>query len=217
MLRMEKQYEMVKDILEDQIKKIAKKGDITPAELDNLYKASAIVLDFETKEAMKQNQGGYSNTGSYDMRNHRNGQSNHYPWFMYYRDGAPNNGNSYEPMRMENSPINRMGMNSMDYSRNSYNNSYDGAYDGAYDGSYDGSYEGSYEGSYDGSYDASRDNSYRRGRDQRTGRYVSRDRGYSRAMDKQRMIGKLQDMMDDATSDQDKRTLQQCVDKLERR
>ena len=61
------------------------------------------------------------------------------------------------------------------------------------------------------------DNSYRRGRDQRTGRYVSRDRGYSRAMDKQRMIGKLQDMMDDATSDQDKRTLQQCVDKLERR
>ena len=50
---MEKHYEAVKEILEDQIKKIVKKNDITPQELDNLYKASAIVLDFETKEAMK--------------------------------------------------------------------------------------------------------------------------------------------------------------------
>ena len=50
---MDKHYEAVKEILEDQIKKIAKKGDITPQELDNLYKASAVVLDFETKEAMK--------------------------------------------------------------------------------------------------------------------------------------------------------------------
>ena len=50
---MDKNYEAMKEILEDQIKKIVKKGDISPQELDNLYKASAIVLDFETKEAMK--------------------------------------------------------------------------------------------------------------------------------------------------------------------
>ena len=50
---MDKNYEAFKEILEDQIKRIAKKGDITPQELDNLYKASAICLDFETKEAMK--------------------------------------------------------------------------------------------------------------------------------------------------------------------
>ena len=60
------------------------------------------------------------------------------------------------------------------------------------------------------------DYSGRRGRDARTGRYVSRDnRGYSRAMDKQRMIGKLEDMMDDAPSEKERRALQQCVTKLE--
>ena len=94
---MDKHYEAVKEILEDQIKKIVKKGDITPQELDSLYKASAIVLDFETKEAMKKSeeqnpmQKGQSNNypmnmsrrGSYDE-----GHSTHYPWFMYYGDGT---------------------------------------------------------------------------------------------------------------------------------
>ena len=104
------------------------------------------------------------------------------------------NGRSYE-----------RGQNSRNYSNRE---SYDGAYDGAYDGSY--------EGAYDGAYDANNDSSYRRGRDQRTGRYVSRDRGYSRAMDKERMIGKLEDMMDDAHTEKERRALQQCVEKLER-
>lgn len=244
---MDKHYEAVKEILEDQMKKIVKKGDISPQELDNLYKASAIVLDFETKEAMKKAEGqdeqkgqeGYSQRGSYG-RSYDGMQSNHYPWWMFNSMTGGNmdkHGNSYGPIwnqEMENKSLhelhsqdgmsndgnsNRRGVrgtgrgNSRD---NSYNRSYDGAYDGAYDGSYDGAYEGAYDGSYDGSYDNSNDNSYRRGRDQRTGRYVSRDRGYSRAMDKERMIGKLQDMMDDAPSDKERRTLQQCVDKLER-
>ncbi len=98
---MDKHYEAVKEILEDQMKKIIKNGDITPQELDNLYKASAIVLDFETKEAMEKQseQGGQSNgypgrhMGYYEGNN-----SNHYPWFMYYGDGTydmSNRGNSY--------------------------------------------------------------------------------------------------------------------------
>lgn len=249
---MDKHYEAFKEILEDQIKRIAKKGDITPQELDNVYKASAIVLDFETKEAMKKaeeqskgqgqsqsqgqsnNQSGYSqegsyNRGSYDNSNrgsYEHGQSNHYPWFMYYQDGGrnmSNRGNSYaaiwnketEPY-MGNHPMSNNSMDrgvSNEYSRN---NSYNTSYEGAYDGAYDGSYNGAYDGAYDGSYDNSNENSYRRGRDQRTGRYVSRDRGYSRAMDKQRMIGKLEDMMDDASSEKERRALQQCVEKLER-
>jgi len=202
----EKHYEAVKEILDDQIKKIVKKGDISPQELDSLYKASAIVLDFETKEAMKKAEheqiGGQSqdysrrmSRGSYDR-----GQSNHYPWFMYQNDS----GNSYAPVwnqGMEDKAMHEVHSND---NRNSYNNAYDAAYDGAYDGS------------YDGSYDASNDYSGRRGRDARTGRYVSRDnRGYSRAMDKQRMIGKLEDMMDDAPSEKERRVLQQCVNKLE--
>lgn len=243
---MDKQYEMFKDILEDQIKQIVKKGDISPTELENVYRASAIVLDLETRDAMKKAEkqqsqgqqdqqgqganapnGGYSGNRSYGSYNMRGENSNHYPWYMYYGDGTYDmSGNSYGPvwnkehekMMHEMSNDGRSyehGQNSRDYSnRGSYNrgqmsrDSYDGAYDGAYDGSY--------EGAYDGAYDASNDSSYRRGRDARTGRYVSRDRGYSRAMDKERMIGKLEDMMDDAPSEKERRALQQCVDKLER-
>ena len=121
---MDKHYEAVKEILEDQIKKIVKKGDISPQELDNLYKASAICLDFETKDAMKkaeeqqkQGQGGQSQQGgqsmnsynmsrrgSYDMGGSNDGgNSNHYPWFMYggSMEGSndmSNRGNSYGPI-----------------------------------------------------------------------------------------------------------------------
>lgn len=208
---MDKHYEAVKEILEDQIKKIVKKGDITPQELDSLYKASAIVLDFETKEAMKKaeehGQGGQSNGYSMNQysrrRDYDRGQSNHYPWFMYQNDGMSNRGNSYAPVwnqEMENKSLREIHSN-----------------DGSYEHAYESAYDGAYDGSYDGSYDASNDGSYRRGRDERTGRYVSRDRGnYSRAADKERMIGKLQDMMDDAPSEKERRVLQQCVDKLER-
>lgn len=193
---MDKHCEAVKEILEDQIKKIAKKGDITPQELDSLYKASAVVLDFETRAAMKraEERGGQSN--DYSMMDHSrrnsytNGQSTHYPWFMYH-DGASRERNSYGPIwnqEMENKSLREVHSN-------------DQAYDSAYDGA------------YDGSYDASTENSYRRGRDARTGRYVSRD---GNSADKQRMIGKLQDMMDDAKSPQERNALQQCVDRLEK-
>lgn len=49
----------------------------------------------------------------------------------------------------------------------------------------------------------------RRGRSARTGRYVSRD------SEKERMIGKLEDMMDSVSTERERRILQQCVDKLE--
>jgi len=127
---MDKHYEAVKEILEDQIKKIVKKGDISPQELDNLYKASAICLDFETKEAMKksQEQGqGYSQDGSYEMNrrgrsyaneNHDGSQSNHYPWFMYggSMGDMSNRGNSYGPVwnqDMENKSMHEL--HSQDY------------------------------------------------------------------------------------------------------
>lgn len=62
-----------------------------------------------------------------------------------------------------------------------------------------------------GAYDASQENEYseRRGRSARTGRYVSRD------SEKERMIGKLEDMMDSVSTERERRILQQCVDKLE--
>ena len=199
-MELNKHYEALKEILDDQIKKIVKKGDITPQELDSLYKASAIVLDLETEKAMKQAEHGQSQDYSRRMsrKGYDRGQSNHYPWFMYQNDA----GNSYAPVW--NQGMEDKSMHEVHSNDNSYDHTYDAAYDGAYDGS------------YDGSYDSSNDYSGRRGRDAKTGRYVSRDnRGYSRAMDKQRMIGKLEDMMDDAPSEKERRALQQCVTKLE--
>lgn len=193
---MDKNYEAVKDMLEEQMKKIIKKGDISPQELDNLYKASAIVLDFETKDAMKkaEEQGmDYYSHGSYE-----GGHSTHYPWFMYHdapRHSMDRHGNSYDPIW--NQGVENKSMHEVhSQEKRSYDNAYDGAYDGA--------------------YDANTDNSHRRGRSDVTGRYVSRDSGYSRAADKERMIGKLQDMMDDAPSEKERHILQQCVEKLEK-
>lgn len=166
-----KHYDQLKDLLDDQICKILKKGDITPQELDSLYKASAIILDLETEKAMKEAQEKgeheYSQRMSRRM-SYTDGQSNHYPWFMYYNDGTYHPGNSY-----------------------GYQHAYDGAYNGAYDASMDSDYSG------------------RRGRDQRTGRYISRD------TERERMIGRLEEMMEDAPSEKERRALQQCVNKLE--
>lgn len=222
---MNKNYEAIKEILDDQIKKIVKKGDISPQELESLYKASAVVLDLETREAMKQagegqSHNSYEQGGSNDGRSYEGQNSNHYPYYrMFYGNGSNannggNSGNSYGPVwnqEMREHEMSRDGRMSRENSRNDGRGNSRESYDGAYDGAYDGSYEGAYDGAYDGAY-----NSYRRGRDARTGRYVSRDSGYSRAMDKERMIGKLEDMMDDAPSEKERRALQQCVDKLER-
>ena len=169
-----KHYDQLKDLLDDQICKILKKGDITPQELDSLYKASAIMLDMETEKAMKQSEG----AEEYEMsRRNMGGNSNHYPWFMYHDNDMSHRGNSYTMP--------------MSHNMDTYNHAYDGAYAGAYDASQENEY------------------SERRGRSARTGRYVSRD------SEKERMLNKLEDMMEDATTEKQRRALQQCIDKLE--
>lgn len=67
------------------------------------------------------------------------------------------------------------------------------------------------------------DMSYRRGRDSRTGRYVSRDGGYYRggsyrgySMDeaKDHMMQKLEEAMNGATNERERQAIMQCMDKL---
>lgn len=53
------------ELLEAELKQIAKKEDITPQELDNAYKAVDIIKDIETIKAMKKSEGSY---GDYSMR-----------------------------------------------------------------------------------------------------------------------------------------------------
>lgn len=51
------------DMLEDELTKIVKRGDISPTELENAYKSIDIIKDIETIKAMR-GEGGYS--GRYD-------------------------------------------------------------------------------------------------------------------------------------------------------
>jgi len=138
-------------VLEDMIEPIAKKQDISPTELDNVYKAVKTMNYIETIKAMKDY--GNSNEGSY---------------------------------------------------RGSYN-SYEGV-------SNRGSYEGnSRDGGASNRY--SEDNSYRRGRDA-MGRFTSRD-GYSRREEKEQMISKLERMMQNATSENERQTIMECIRKID--
>ena len=228
-----KMYEDLKEMLEDQLKKIAKKGDISPNELENAYKAVDILKDIQTIEAMKKadeehekqgQEGGYSQRGNNYSRegmSNNQGYSQHYiyPWMSYEpvwnqepymgkqdmqnMRGSYNRGGSYN-----------VGNNSNDYSNGSYdgmNNAGTRGRDGDGDGRYSERGYDSYDG---GSYDSS----YRRGRDARTGRYVSRDGRsyeYSRASEKERMIGKLEGMMEDAKTEKERMAIMQCMEKLE--
>lgn len=77
---------------------------------------------------------------------------------------------------------------------------------------YDMTYENrtgnkTYRTEYDG-------NSYRRGRDTKTGRYVSMDAGMSRDDEKEQMISKLEEMMDEAGTDKERSTILHCIEKL---
>lgn len=195
-----KVYKEVSEILEDQMKKIVKKGDISPQELEILYKVSSIVLDFDTRDAMKKAEEDkeYMEKGQ-SMR----GYSQHYPP-MYWQSYGNSYDGSYrhEQMSRDNhGDISR----DMEHSREHWNNSRDNR-------SYDYSRN---EHSMDG---YSGDGSYRRGRDERTGRYVSRDgsydRDYSRAGEKERMLRKLESMLDDTSNEKEIRAIEQCIERI---
>lgn len=199
------------EILEDELKKIAKKADISPQELENAYKAVDIMKDIETIKAMKEAGG----EGEYSQRMGR-GSYNSYDGNMSnrgsYAENMSNRG-SYGPvwnqehmipysMNMSNRGSYEGGMSN----RGSYN-SYDGR--AGRDADSDGRY--SEAGNYDNYSNA-------RGRDAR-GRYTSRDGsydGYSRHSEKERMIDKLETMADITTDQKTKRAIEQCIDKLER-
>lgn len=206
------------EILEDELKKIAKKADISPQELENAYKAVDIMKDIETIKAMKEaEQGGYSqqnsNRGSYNS--YDGGMSNNQGSYNMSNRGSYNSYESGMSNRGSYGPVWNQDM--MPYSMNNSNR---GSYDEQSNrGSYN-SYEGSYaragrDGDGDGQY--SENYSGRRGRDAR-GRYTSRDGsydGYSRHSEKERMIDKLETMADITSDQKTKRAIEQCIDKLE--
>lgn len=213
-----KLFEDLTEVLQDQMKKIAKKNDITPQELDNVYKAIDVLKDIETIKAMQEagEEGGYSQEG-YSQEGYSNrrgvkgtgrgrysndGYSQHYPIYppMMFdgtsRDGSYD-GNSYAGGSY--SPVWNQNRNTEMHGDQGGNSNAGGNMSNNQNMDYSNN-----------SYDYSN----RRGRDARTGRYVSRDRGYSRADEKEHMLDRLEDMLDDASSEKERRAIEQCIERI---
>ena len=79
-----KALEQLKELLEEEIKKVAKKGDITPAEVEAMYKVVDIIKDIGAIEAMEEygeddeeeySNRGYSRRGYSSRRSYMDGGS----------------------------------------------------------------------------------------------------------------------------------------------
>lgn len=204
-----KALEDLKELLVDQIKRVTKKGDITPNELESMYKSVDIIKDISTIEAMEKaekeeeknakdgySRGRYSRDG--DMISNDMGNSQRYLPYPMYSYAPVWNNNPQQPNNNQNGEMNG---NSQGYNAGNSNDGRRGR-----DADNDGRY------SEDGS-------SYRRGRDA-MGRFTSRDGSYEnsnryRHSVKDRMIAKLEDMADDATTNRERNTIMQCIDKLD--
>ncbi len=158
--------EDMKEVLEDQLKKISKKGDaISPQELDNAYKAVDIIKDIATIEAMEKAEKEQEEMKQMEGQSSR-GYSGHWP--RYYpphmipeEEGmdnyARNNMRSYDgavnmqntSAAMANNANNQTSMGQIrdfadDYSERRGRNRRTGRYVSRDGAAYDGSYEGAY-------------------------------------------------------------------------
>lgn len=163
-----KNKEAICEMLEEQEREILKKGSMDERDLKNLYRLSAIVTDYETREAMKM--GGYSQ---------------HYPPHMWM--GRMNSYENSMDMPSEGNSTRR----GRDMRTGRYVSRDGGSYEGSYGNSYDGSYNGSYDGSYRGSY----------------GRY-------SREEVADQFKGKLRKLMDEAPNEDAKDTIRQAINSM---
>lgn len=172
-----KSIENMTEVLDDELKKIAKKGDaITPQELDNAYKAMKTIYYGEVVKAM------------HEAEEERKQEMKGY---------SQNRGYSYNSMRMPYMGAHEYSMemgNSMNRGSYADGRSYDGSYDMSRDGGQSQARAGR-DGDGDGRYSENNayDNSYRRGRDA-MGRYTSRDGGYSGHEEKEQMKRQIQEM-----------------------
>lgn len=206
-----KALEDLRELLIDQIKKVSKKGDISPNELECMYKSVDIIKDISTIEAMEKaekeeekyakdgySRGRYSRDG--DMISNDMGNSQRYLPYPMYSYAPVWNNNPQQPHNGQNSEMNG---NTQNYGgmSNDGRRGRDADNDGRY----------------------SEESSYRRGRDA-MGRFTSRDGGsyensnryYSRQHStKEKMLAKLEDMVDDAKTSRERETLMKAIDKLE--
>ena len=208
-----KSLENLKEILDEQIKKIARKGDINPQELEAMYKAVDIIKDITTIDAME----------NAEKSNNERGNT----WDeMYYNT----------PMRSyDNGSMNRGGYNT-DREHSTRGGSYDNMMSREYSRGYNAGVRETHSranvgGASNGysehypiinpnmyAYDnstTSNDYSTRRGRNA-TGQFTSREMRYSRAEAKDKMIEKLEKMMDSTTSAKEREVIRTAIEELEK-
>lgn len=220
-----KKLERIEEMINEEIKPLVSKNDISPTELKNLGEAVDIIKDIQTIKAMKKAEeedtmqsqesrssygrsyGGNRSYGSYDDMSMAMGRNSGRSYGSY-------EGNSGKMMPylyyMYDAGMDSQGMSGMQSGYNRSGNSYGDNSMQSMDGnSMDG--RRGRDADNDGRY--SEDGSYKRGRDAR-GRYTSRD--YSRRTDREMMIEHLEDMADDARTERERRTIEKCIDKLTR-
>lgn len=87
-----KVYYDIEDMLEDELKRLGKKEDISPSDLENMYKIVDILKDITTIEAMrKSEEEGYSRDSSYNSYDSYDNYSN-YSNNSYGRRGRDGDG-----------------------------------------------------------------------------------------------------------------------------
>lgn len=210
-------YENLRDMLEREVSAIEHKQDLDESSLDNLYKLTTSLktvdkcIDREKMEEGQsqqgqsmQGQGGNSFIGnryvyardgqSYDGMS--NDMSNHWPMMrpIYYRDG----GRSYDGMS------NRGDMSNDGNSYNSYNYGY--ARDGR--AGRDADNDGRYSEENAGNSNRGR-NSYNRGNS-----YDGNSYEYSRDESRKKMVQKLETLMDDTMSENERKAIMECISKI---
>lgn len=187
-------YEELRDMLRHELDVLTKKGEVTKETLDYFQKLTSTLTKVETLMGMSGEEGNSMN--GYSQR-----YSEYYhPWSMRgsYDGGVSNNYSMNQGM--SNTSYDGGTSNTGMSNRGSY------AQGGS---SYDG--RAGRDADSDGRY--SEDNSsYRGGR--YSGRRYSRD-GYSRHTAKEKMIEKLETMMDSATNEKERNAIMNCIEELE--
>lgn len=105
-----KTYDALKELLDDKIKEIVKKGDINTTELENLYKAVDVIKDLCEIEEKSQ----HKDQEEYSMRSYRGGRG--YGYVYDYPMGDYGHG-SYRSMNYDGNSNYTNGRNGS-YSRN---------------------------------------------------------------------------------------------------
>lgn len=186
-------YENLRDMLEREVKDIEKTGDLTEKSLDNLYKLTTALKVVD--KCIEREEGGDSygmggNSNNYMRRPYSNGNNSY--------DGMSNMWPTAYELQMEGKlPPNERIRKELER-KGIYDNSMDGGMSNARRGR---------DGDGDGRYNESRDNF--RDNQSRDSSY-----GYSRDASRKKMVQKLETLMDDTMSENERKAIQECIEKI---